>query len=346
VKAALIGAGQIARQHLACLKGLPGVELAAICDLSPATAEAAAERYGVEAWFTDHRAMLEKMQPDVVHVTTPPTSHFRLATDSFNAGAHVIVEKPATSTFEELETLVQHARDVGRHLVEDYNYVFNQATQEILRRIESDEFGAVIHVEVLICLDILVPGGFADPNSPHPSLSLAGGAIADFLPHLASLAHVFVGPHRTAQAVWTKRNSSVLPFDEFRAVLDAEHGTAALGFSSSSQPDAFWLRVYGERMQSAANLFETRLTFDGPRNVPKPLRPFFSGLEEGKTIWRAALATLLRKFKGPGAYEGLWELLARTYRALADGLPPPVTASCVLEVNRMVEALKPKEQRL
>ena len=79
VKAALIGAGQIARQHLACLKTLPGVELAAICDLSPATAEAAAERYGIRAWFTDHRAMLEKVRPDVVHVTTPPTSHFRLA---------------------------------------------------------------------------------------------------------------------------------------------------------------------------------------------------------------------------------------------------------------------------
>jgi predicted dehydrogenase len=345
LKAVLIGAGQIARQHLACLKSLPGVELVAICDLSPATAEAAAERFGIPAWFTDYRAMLEKARPDVVHVTTPPTSHFRLAMDSFDAGAHVIVEKPVTSTFEELEALARRAEAVGRHLIEDYNYVFNQAPQEILRRIDSGQFGAVTHVEVLICLDILGPGGFADPNSPHPALTLAGGAIADFLPHLASLAHLFVGPHQTAKAVWTKRKPSLLPFDEFRGVVDAERGTAALGFSSNSQPDAFWLRVYGERMQATANLFETRLTFDGPRNVPKPLRPFFSGLEEGKTIRRAALGTLLRKFKGPGAYEGLWELLARTYRALAEGAVLPVKASDVLGVNRIVEALKPKEPR-
>jgi predicted dehydrogenase len=345
VRAALIGAGQIARQHLSCLKTLPGVELAAVCDLSPAAAEAAAERYGIRAWFTDHRVMLKKARPDVVHVTTPPTSHFGLAMDSLGAGAHVIVEKPATPTFEELEKLVRRAEGASRHLVEDYNYVFNHATQDILRRIEIGEFGAVTHVEVLICLDILAPVSFADPNSLHPALTLAGGAIADFLPHLASLAHRFVGPHRTAQTVWTKRKRSVLPFDEFRAVLDAERGTAVLGFSSSSQPDAFWLRVYGERMQASANLFETRLTFDGPHNVPKPLRPFFSGLEEAKVIRRAALATLLRKFKDAGGYEGLWELLARTYRALADGSALPVTASHVLEVNRMVEALKPKEQR-
>jgi predicted dehydrogenase len=344
VKSALIGAGQIARQHLACLKTLPGVELAAICDLSPAAAEAAAERFGISAWFTDHRAMLEKVRPDVVHVTTPPTSHFKLALDSLDAGAHVIVEKPATSTFSELETLVQRARLTGRQLVEDYNYVFNRAPQEILRRIGSGEFGAVTHVEVLICLDILGPSGFADPNSPHPALTLAGGAIADFLPHLASLAHSYVGPLRTAHTVWTKRKPSILPFDEFRAVMDAERGTAALGFSSSSQPDAFWLQVFGERMQATANLFETRLTFDGPRNVPKPLRAFFSGLEEGNTIQRAALATLIRKFKSPGAYEGLWELLGRTYRALADGSVLPVPPSTIIEVNQIVQALKPTEQ--
>jgi predicted dehydrogenase len=345
VKAALIGAGQIARQHLACLTSLPSVELAAICDLSAAAAEAAAERYSIPTWFTDYRSMLEKVRPDVVHVTTPPTSHFRLAMDSLDAGAHVVVEKPATRTFEEFEALVQRAHEVGRHLVEDYNYVFNRAPQEILQRIKSGEFGMVTHVDVLICLDILGPNGFADPNSPHPALSLAGGPIADFLPHLASLVHRFVGAHRTAQTVWTKCKSSPMPFDEFRGLVEAEHGTASLAFSSSSQPDAFWLRVYGERMQATANLFETRLTFDGPRNVPKPLRPFFSGLEEGKTIRRAALATLLRKFKGPGAYEGLWELIAQTYRALADGSALPVTASDVLDVNRMVEALKPRELR-
>jgi predicted dehydrogenase len=345
VKAALIGAGQIARQHLACLKTLPGVELAAICDLSPATAEAAAERYGIGAWFTDYRMMLEKVQPDVVHVTTPPPSHFKLALDSIDAGAHVVVEKPATPTWTELEALVGRANDRGRHVVEDYNYLFNKAPQEILRRVASGEFGAVTHVEVLICLDILGPAGFADPNSPHPALELAGGAIADFLPHLASLAYLFVGPHRTAQTIWTKRKCSPLPYDEFRAVVEAERGTASLGFSSSSQPDAFWLRVYGERMHAAANLFETRLTFDGPRNVPKPLRPFFSGLAEGKDIRRAAVTTLLRKFKGPGAYEGLWELLAGTYRALADRSALPIAASDVLEVNRLVEALRPQEHK-
>ena len=52
IKAALIGTGQIARQHLGCLRELPGVEVAGVCDLSPAMAESAAERFGVPAWYT------------------------------------------------------------------------------------------------------------------------------------------------------------------------------------------------------------------------------------------------------------------------------------------------------
>jgi predicted dehydrogenase len=343
VRAALIGAGQIARQHLACLNQLPGVEVAAVCDLSPAVAECAAERHGIPSWFTDHQRMLREVKPDVVHITTPPTSHYRLAMDALDAGAHVIVEKPVTGTLHELETLLACAREKRRELVEDYNYLFNRAPREILQRIETGTFGAVTHVEVLICLDLAGPAGFADPNSPHPTLTLAGGAIADYLPHLASLAHLFVGPHRQAHSVWTKRTPSILPYDEFRAVVDAERGTAVLGLSGNSQPDGFWLRVYGERMQATANLFETRLTFSRVRAGPKPLRPFLDGVDEGRTVWGAAAGSLLRKLRGgPGVYEGLWQLLRRTYDALATGSALPVPAEQIREVNRLVADLKPE----
>jgi predicted dehydrogenase len=318
------------------------VELAAVCDLSPTVAECAAERHGMSAWFTDHRAMLREIRPDVVHVTTPPTSHYGIALDALEAGAHVVVEKPATATFEEIESLVQRSLQLKRVLVEDYNYLFSSAPREILRRVESGQFGSVVHVEVMICLDILAPTGFADPNCPHPCLTLAGGALADFLPHLASLAHLFVGPHRRAHGVWAKRKRSVLPYDEFHGLVQAERGTASIAFSASAQPDAFWLRVYGERMQATANLFDTRLTFDRVRSGPRPLRPLLNGLDEGGEVRRAAVRTMMRKFKpGPGVYEGLHELLRRLYHALGDGAAPPVTPQQVLEVNRLVDELKP-----
>lgn len=344
MRVALIGAGQIARQHLSCLKTLPGVEIAGVCDLSPAVAESIAERYGVPAWFTNHAAMLEDVKPDVVHVTTPPTSHFRLAMDALQSGAHVLVEKPATATLAELEHLARYAGERQLVLTEDYNYVFNHATREIARWVDNGTLGAVVHVDVMMSLNLFGPGGFADPNARHPALALAGGALADFLPHLASLAHRFIGAHRRAHAVWTKRRPSILPYDEVHAVVEGAHGTATLGFSATAQPDAFSLRVFGERAQASANLWETRLTLERLRDGPKPLQPLLNGLEEGRAVRRAAINTLMRKFKpGPGAYDGMWNLLAGTYDALARSTTLPVPIEHVLEVNRMVEALKPAE---
>src|SRR5947208_1057219 len=102
MRAALVGAGRIAREHLACLERLETVELAAVCDRSAVAAEAAAARFGASRWFTDHRTMLDEIEPDVVHVTTPLGTHFELAVAALEAGAHAIVEKPLAGSLEEV----------------------------------------------------------------------------------------------------------------------------------------------------------------------------------------------------------------------------------------------------
>jgi hypothetical protein len=257
VKAVLIGAGQIARQHLTCLEGIAGVEVAGICDLAPSVAECAAERHRVPRWFTDHRTMLAEVRPAVVHVTTPPGTHFRLAMDALEAGAHVVLEKPATATLAEVEQLARRAEQSSRALVEDYNYLFNRAPQQMLERIESGQLGSVVHVEVSLCLDILGPQA-----SPTPTLRIRrwGSGAAPSPTSSPTLPR-----WRTSSSAGTARSGRCGPSaapPSCRATSSerwwrrARHRLAL--FSSSSQPDAFWLRVYGTRMLASANLFETR----------------------------------------------------------------------------------------
>ena len=108
-RVALVGAGYIAREHLACLGTLRNVEVVAVCDRSPVMAEATADQFRVPAWFTDHAAMLTASAPDVVHIATPPRSHVPIALDALDAGAHVLVEKPIAISAREIETLVAAA---------------------------------------------------------------------------------------------------------------------------------------------------------------------------------------------------------------------------------------------
>jgi predicted dehydrogenase len=338
----VVGVGAIARQHLACLESLRGVQVAAVCDLSPAVAEAAAARSGVARHFTDHREMLKELSPDVVHVCTPPGAHFPVAMDALAAGAHVIVEKPVVARADQLEPLLDEAARRGRVAIENFNYVFNPQVREIAGLIESGELGELQHVEVDLALDILGEGSpFTDRNRPAPVLSMPGGAIADFLPHLASLAYFLVGPHHGVRSIWSKRRlDSPLATDDLRALVEGERATASISFSATSQPDGFWLRVHGSRMRAQANLFEPRLTSERLRSAPAPLFPLLNGVGEAAAIGRAAVTGLWGKLSGaPGAYSGLWELLGRTYDAIASGGPPPVTPQDIRGVNGLVADL-------
>src|SRR5262245_19361908 len=238
MKAVLIGAGAIAREHIGALQSVTGVEVAGICDLSPAMAEATAEQFRIPRWFTDHRKMLAEIGPELVHVTTPPGSHARLATDALEAGAHVLVEKPITPELAEMESLLELAARRGRCLVEDHNYLFNQPVARLLDMRARGELGEVVHVHVTFHLGILEKGSrYVDPNVRHPCAAGPGGAIADFVTHLAYLALAFTGPSRWLQAAWRKRSESPLPADELRALIDGERASALLEFSGNAQPD-------------------------------------------------------------------------------------------------------------
>ena len=231
MKAALIGAGQIARQHLACLKETPGIEVAAVCDLSPSVAESAAERFADPAWFTDHRAMLARFGPTwCTSPHLPPRTSSSRWTRSRPERTSSWRNRPPT-TLDELESSGAPRR-ADRALVEDYNYLFNRAPQEILRRIETGEFGAVVHVEVLICLDILGPAGFADPNAPHPASPWRAAPSPTSCPTSRRWPTSSWDRTGGASTVVDQAKPTVLPYDEFRAVVEAERGTASLCFSA------------------------------------------------------------------------------------------------------------------
>lgn len=60
-------------------------------------AEFAVQRFNVERAFTDYTVMLTETAPGLLHILTPPQTHFDIATNGILVGAHVVVEKPVTS---------------------------------------------------------------------------------------------------------------------------------------------------------------------------------------------------------------------------------------------------------
>lgn len=346
LRAAVVGCGLIAAQHLACLCELANATTVAVCDTSPTIAAATAERFGVPRWYTEHRELLEAEAPDVVHVATPFTSHFSIARDALQSGAHAIVEKPIAVTYEEWSRLREIAQGAGRWLIEDYNYLFDPRVEHVRGLLGTDLLGSSPHVDVRFFQAIGdASSAFSDPYAPHPSLSAPGGAVTDFLPHMASLLHGFIGPHRSVSTLWTKRSAgSASSRDEFVGLVEGASGTGTMAFNANSAPQGFWLHVYGARAQARIGLYEGVLNVDRVRGGPSFLTPIGNGIGEAVAAGRGAFTGAWRKVSGgPGSYEGLWILIARVYAALASGAPPPVTMETMDAVNRLVaECVRPE----
>ena len=343
LKAAVIGAGQIAKQHLGALAAAPGVEVVGVCDLSPIMAESTADRFGLDYWTIDFRELRDRQQPDVVHITTPPGSHYPLAKECLLAGCHVFVEKPATLEFDQFLQLKEIAAKNNLWLIEDHNYQFNFAIQEMLTAFSTGELGEVRHVDVQICLDLFGTGSrFADQDMPHPAMREPAGIVTDFLTHLCYLGYAFIGDHTSFQAFFNRRSElSDNPITEFQALVNGQHGTAQLGLSSAGQPDSFLVSAQGTRGQISTNLFEVGTVRSQLIGGPQPLVPIRNSLRRGRSERKNAVRSLWRKLSGgPGAYEGLWSLIEKTYSSLQNGGPPPVSIEQIESVNRLVHEIQ------
>src|SRR5262245_10828952 len=145
LRVAVVGCGRIARaQHLPALRAAREVGLAELVALCDAEVERA-EGHGVPA-FADARAMLAAIRPDVVQVTTLPSSHRALVLAALEAGCHVLCEKPIALSLDEAREMVAAAGRAERLFSVCFEYRYWDEALYLRRRIAAGDLGRVRHV--------------------------------------------------------------------------------------------------------------------------------------------------------------------------------------------------------
>ena len=127
VRIAIAGTGNIAGVHAAALRGLPGAELAGAADVDRARLAAFGAEHGVTGLHTDLAGLLAAVQPDLVHLCTPPALHFEQAGECLAAGASVLAEKPPTLSLRELDLLAELDRPGGPWFATVFQHRFGSA---------------------------------------------------------------------------------------------------------------------------------------------------------------------------------------------------------------------------
>lgn len=178
VRIGVVGLGQWGRHHARILSHLPDVDLVGVADTNAREAAHLAHRYGARS-HRSHRDLVGEV--DAVTIAVPTALHFAIARDFLEAGVHVLVEKPMTTTAEEAAALSDLAAARGRVLLVGHIERFKPAVQRLFRlvsdplsiearRMRPYDPGRTMDVGVVMDLmihdidivDSMIPGRFDD----------------------------------------------------------------------------------------------------------------------------------------------------------------------------------------
>lgn len=144
MRMAIIGAGSIADVgHIPAILRNPGTELAAICDANEKIAQKMAAKWGLSAWYTDYREMLEGVEIDAAIIATPNRTHYEIALACAEHGIHTVLEKPMTVTNGEAWALVAAFEQAGVKLMIGCDRRFWEQAEIAKRLIEEGLIGEV-----------------------------------------------------------------------------------------------------------------------------------------------------------------------------------------------------------
>lgn len=254
LRVALIGCGKIADQHVHAIRRIPDCSVIAVCDREPLMARQLAERFKISSIFSDALEMLETVRPDVVHITTPPQSHYSLAKQCLERASHVYLEKPFTVTGVEAKELITLAEDRELKITAGHNYQFTLEMLE-MRRLVADNFlgGKPIHIESHWAYD-LGDVSYVAPilcSEKHWVRRLPGQLLQNLISHGIARITEFLDDEPAEVIAVAHQSAQLRSFggdellDELRVLIRNKTGMTAFFCFSTQINGLNQLRIYG-----------------------------------------------------------------------------------------------------
>lgn len=142
IRIGVIGLGIMGELYVKIYSAHPLASVVAVSSRRQNRVEEFQARFHVSHGFTDYRQMLERNDLDAVVVATPDHHHFAPASAAVQAGKHVLVEKPFTTSTREADELIRLSRRAGKTIQVAFNHRWLSAYHETKRLIASGEIGA------------------------------------------------------------------------------------------------------------------------------------------------------------------------------------------------------------
>ena len=214
IRCAVLGYGLAGKVfHCPFISAVPGLELSVVVQR---TGDAAAQAYPSARILRSVDEAFADPSIDLIVVATPSETHFDLAAQALQAGKHVVVDKPITSSSKSARALVSLSKVHSRILAPFHNRRWDGDFLTLRKLLSAGTLGRV--VEIVSRFDRYRP--LQRPNTWKEVASPATGLLYDLGPHLVDQALTLYGPPARITAFIRHDRDRTDIDDAFDLVLD------------------------------------------------------------------------------------------------------------------------------
>jgi predicted dehydrogenase len=167
----------LGRYHATAVEQIAGLELSAVCDISPDRLEAAAGRFPRMTTLTSADDLAADSEVGLVFIATPPNTHCQLSLQMMTAGKHVVCEKPLAMNRGETRQMSEMAEKRQVHLSCHQNRRWDADYLAVKQALHDGAIGELFYLETFV-------GGFNHPCGYwHSEATVSGGLSYDWGAH-------------------------------------------------------------------------------------------------------------------------------------------------------------------
>ena len=338
----LIGYGKVAQLHAQALSDSGCAVLASVCGRNDLRRDEFAAK-----WSISSRKSVENMVKqdgvDAVIITTPHPRHHDDTLESFEAGAHVLVEKPMALKEDECTAMIEAGEKAGKLLSVVSQRRWYPSCLRIREAIDAGKLGAAAVAQVTIL-------GWRDEayyrSDPWRGKweSEGGGVLINQAPHQIDLMCWFMGPPREIRAFWDNVNHPYIEVED-TAVASIRFMNGGLGsvlVSNSQKPGIYAkVHIHGTNGSSAGVQTDGGAMFIAGQTgiIEPPYNDIWTVPGEERLIekWKKEDEEFFKKVEPSTWFFG--RQIEDFVQAIRDGRRPLVTGEDGRETVRVIEGI-------
>jgi predicted dehydrogenase len=140
---ATIGTGWITTSFIQSAQATGKYNLISVYSRSQETASSFAQKHGITKTHTSLDELVKDTSIDAVYIASPNSLHYGHAKQCLEAGKHVLLEKPATSTSKELDELFTLAKSKNVFLLEAFRHIYEPNFLIIQKLLKEQKLGPI-----------------------------------------------------------------------------------------------------------------------------------------------------------------------------------------------------------